>query len=344
VSETPARPPDREDLTRILGLILGTVRAKAVYVAAKLGLADELGDGLLTVAELARRTDANPDALYRVMRALAGEGLFHEVEPRMFTVTDAGRLLSEDAAGSRKYLSLICAEQLDRAFDHMLEVVRTGEPAARQTFGKPYFDWLADHPDAAEIFNKAMSGGASVRLPTLLALDVWSSAGSVVDVGGGSGTAVAALLKEHPHLLGTVFDLPHAEAAAKALLAAEGVAERATFEPGDFFESVPSGADVYVLLQILHDWSDEDATGILRSVRRATADDSRLIVLEDIVPEEAESGGPLLLDLQMLVILGGRERTEAEWRRLLAGGGFDVERITYGPRAAAIEALPALYE
>ncbi|MGB2951908.1 MAG: methyltransferase, partial [Gaiellaceae bacterium] len=243
--------------------------------------------------------------------------------------------------GSRKYLSLMFAEHTDRAFNHVLEVVRTGEPAAKLAFGKPYFDWLADHPDAAEIFNKAMTGGASVRLPTLVPLEIWSSARSVVDVGGGNGTAVAALLKEHPHLHGTVFDLPHCEAEARALLDAGGVADRATFEPGDFFEAVPSGADVYVLLQILHDWSDEEATRVLRSVRNAIGDDGRLIVLEDIVPDKAGEGGPILLDLTVLVLLGGRERTEVEWRQLLAGGGFQVTRITPGPRASAIEARPA---
>jgi O-methyltransferase domain len=338
VSDSAERTPNPEDLGRILKLIFGTVRAKAVYVAAKLGIADELADGPLGIDELARRTDADPEALYRVIRALAGEGLFEEVEPRTFAVTDLGRLISEDAPGSRKYLAVLFAEQTDRAFDHVLEVVRTGEPAAVRAFGRPYFDWLGDHQDAAEIFNKAMSTGATARLPTLLALDIWSTASTVVDVGGGNGAAVAALLTEHPHLRGTVFDLSHAEADATALLSAEGVSDRATFESGDFFAAVPSGGDVYVLLQILHDWSDEDATRILHSVRNAIGDDGRLIVLEDIVNDEG--GGPLLLDLQMLVLLGGRERTGAEWRQLLAGGGFEVTRITPGPRASAIEARP----
>ncbi len=331
--------PDLADLRRIFNLIFGTIRAKAVYVAAKLGVADELADGPLAVGELARRTDADPDALYRVLRALAAEGLFEEVEPRTFAVTDLGRLISEDAPGSRKYLSLMLAEQTDPVFDHMLEVVRTGKPAAVSTFGKPYFHWLGDNPEAAEIFNKAMGTGAAARLPTLLPLGIWAEARSVVDVGGGNGTAVAALLKQHPHLRGIDFDLPQVGAEAEALLAAEGVADRATFEAGNFFETVPSGGDVYVLLQILHDWSDEEATRILRSIRGTIGDDGRLVVLEDIVPDGA-GAGPLLLDLQMLVLLGGRERTETEWCELLAGGGFEVTRITPGPRASAIEARP----
>jgi hypothetical protein len=340
VNDTLRSAPDPADLSRILNLIFGTVRAKAVYVAAKLGISDELADGPLTVDELARRTEADPDALYRVLRVLAGEGLYEEVDARAFAVTSVGRLISEDAPGSRKYLSLMFAEQTDRAFDHVLDVVRTGEPAAAQVFGKPFFDWLADHPDAAEIFNRAMTSGAAARLPTLLPLEIWSTAGTVVDVGGGNGTAVAALLHEHPHLLGTVFDLPHVESDATERLADEGVADRARFEPGDFFESVPRGADVYVLLQILHDWSDDDATRILRSVREAIGDEGRLVVLEDIVPDDPKSGGPILLDLTVLVLLGGGERTEAEWRQLLADGGFEVTRITPGLPASAIEARP----
>jgi SAM-dependent methyltransferase len=332
--------PTPDDLSRILGLILGTLRSKALYVAAKLGIADELAAGPLPVAELARRADANDDALYRLMRALAAEGLFEEVEPAMFAVTNLGRLISEDAPGSRKYLSLMFAEQTDRALNHLLEVVRSGEPAANEAFGEPYFDWLADRPEEAAIFNRAMTSGAAVRLPTLLSLDVWPNAGRVVDVGGGNGTAVAALLKEHPHLVGTVYDLPHAEPAATTLLAGEGLADRASFEGGNFFDSVPSGADVYVLLQILHDWNDEDAVRILRSVRRVSGAGSRLIVLEDIVPDDGPSGWGAAADLHLLAFLGGRERTEREWRQLLARGGFEVERIAHGPHAAAIQAVP----
>jgi uncharacterized protein YciI len=330
------REPD--ELTRVLRLIFGTVRAKTLYAAAKLGIADHLAKGPLPVDELARRTDTHPETLYRVLRALAAEGLFDEVEPRTFAVTGLGRLISEDAPGSRKYLSIMFAEQTDRAFDHLLDVVRTGKPGAEAAFGKPYWEWLGDDPDAAEVFNRAMSAGATFRLPALLELDIWANARHVIDVGGGDGTAAAALLKANPHLRGTVFDLPHAEPEATAVFAAEGVADRATFAPGSFFESVPSGADVYVLLQVLHNWGDEEAAQILRTIRAAAGDDARLIVVEVIV--ENDDDRQFFSDLVGLVVLGGRERTESEWRELLRAGGFEVTRITSGPRASAIEARP----
>lgn len=325
---------------RIMRLIFGATLSKAVYAAAKLGIADELIEGPLPVCELARKTETNPDALYRLLRALVGEGLFEEVGPRVFSVTALGRLISEDAPGSRRYLSLMFAEQTDPLFEHILEAIRSGQPVATTAFGKSYWDWLAEHPDAAEIFNKAMSSGATMRLPTLLPLPLWKTAKKVVDVGGGNGTALAALLTKYPHLHGVVFDLPHVREEAEAAIAAAGVTNRSEFVGGSFFESVPEGADVYVLLQILHDWSDEEATQILRVVRRSIGDDAKLVVLELIVPEGDEANPSVLLDLQMLVLLGGRERTEAEWRKLLADGGFEVERISSGGRAYAIEARP----
>jgi hypothetical protein len=200
--------PDPALYQRIMRLIFGAILSKSVYAAAKLGIADELANSALPVEELARRTETDPDALYRLLRALAGEGLFDEVEPRIFSLTDLGRLISEDAPASRRYLSLMFAEQTDPVFEHILDSIRTGAPATT-ALGKPYWDWLADNPDASEIFNKAMSSGATMRLPTLLPLPLWDGATRVVDVGGGNGTALVALLTKHPHLQGIVYDLPH---------------------------------------------------------------------------------------------------------------------------------------
>ena len=327
------------DSGRLLELIFGAVRAKAVYVAAKFGIADELADGPLTVDELARRTEADPEALYRVMRVLAREGLFEEVEPRTFAVTELGRLLSEDAPGSRKYDALMFGEHVDRAFAHVLESVRTGEPSAKRAFGRPYYDWLTEEPEAAAVFNNAMIVGARATLPTLLPLAIWDEAESVVDVGGGNGTVLAALLKEHRHLRGSVFDLPHAEKDASERFAAEGVSDRAAFEAGSFFERVPAGADVYLAVQVLHNWNDEDAVRILRHVREATGDDARLLLIEVVVPDD-DPASTALADLLSFVWLGGKERTKAEWRQLLERTGFRLDGITPGPRVSAIEARP----
>jgi SAM-dependent methyltransferase len=330
---------DADDASRIRSLILGGVRAKLVYVVAKLGIADELAAGPLPIDEVARRTGAQLVALQRVLRALAAEGLFEEVEPRTFAVTSLGRLLAEDEPGSRKYDALLFGEHVDRVLAHISESVRSGRPAAVHAFGRPYFDWLDREPEAATIFNKAMIAGARATLPMLLPLEIWSRATSVVDVGGGNGTILAALLKDHPHLFGTVLDLPHAEVEATRLLAAEGVADRGSFEPGNFFERVPAGADVYLAVQVLHNWSDDDALRILRNVREAADQRGRLLLIEILVADDDPSSAAWA-DALSLVWLGGTERTEAEWRQLLDHGGFRVDAITPGERVSAIEAQP----
>jgi hypothetical protein len=273
------------------------------------------------------------------MRALAAEGLFEEVEPESFAVTELGRLLGEGTAESRKYDALMFGEHIDRVLAHLLETLRTGEPGARHAFGRPYFDWLDHDPEAAAIFNKAMTRGARGALPTLVALSIWREAKSVVDVGGGNGTAVSALLREHPHLSGIVFDLPHAEDEANALLAREGLADRARFEAGSFFDRVPAGADVYLAVQVLHNWGDDDAVRILERIREAANAEARLLLIE-LVAVDNDRSTTALADLLSLVWLGGKERSEREWRKLLARGGFRLEQITPGDRVSALEARP----
>jgi hypothetical protein len=323
----------------ILSLLFGSVRARLVYVAAKLGVADELSTGPLSLDELAQRTDTDADALLIVLRALAAERLFEEVEPRVFAVTEVGRPLAEDAPRSRKYDALMFGEHVDRVFAHVLESVRTGQPAAPRTFGRPYYEWLNEDADAARIFNNAMTGGARATLPTLLSLDLWRDVESVVDVGGGNGTVLAALLKEHPHLRGVVFDLRHAADDARAVLSAEGVADRGAFEAGNFFERVPPGADVYLEVQVLHNWSDEDAVRVVSRVREAAAETSRLLLIEAVVPDDDPAAAAVVNALSA-VWLGGKERVEMEWRQLLDRGGYRLERITHGERVAALEARP----
>ena len=328
------------DSARLFELIFGGVRAKAVYAAAKLGLPDELAGGPLTVDELALRVEAQPEPLRLLLRVLTREGLFEELKPRTFVLTSLGRLLAEDAAGSRKYDALMFGEHVDRAFGYVVDSLRTGRPSAERAFGWPYFDWLNQEPEAAAVFNKAMTGGARGALPTLLPLSFWSEVTSVVDVGGGNGTILAALLESHPHLRGIVFDLPHAEEAANALFAAEGLAHRATFEAGSFFERVPAGADVYLAVQVLHNWSDEEALRVLRRVGEAADAEARLLLIEVMVPED-DPASSALADLVSFVLLGGKERTEAEWRRLLARAGFRLDRVSPGSRVSALESRAA---
>ena len=333
VDSAEAAARARDGTSRILSLLFSGVRARLAYAAAKLGVADALADRPLELDELARRTGANRDALRRVMRVLVAEGLFTEVVPTTYEATETGRALSE-----RKYDALLVGEHIDRVFAYVLDAVRTGRPAAERTFGSPYYEWLNENPDAAAIFNGAMTAGARAAVPTLVQLDVWRNAVTTVDIGGGNGTTLAALLAEHPHLRGVVFDLPHAEADARARLAAAGVADRGSFAAGDFFEAVPAGADVYFAVQVLHNWSDDDAVRILASIRTAMPATGRLVLIEIVASEDGAETA--LADVLSLVWLGGKERTQDEWRHVLGRGGFELTAITRGERVAAIAARP----
>jgi len=330
-------PDPRAALSR---LILGFALSQALYAVAKLGVADVMSLGEPTpVADVAAHVDADTDALYRVLRALAAEGLFREDAPGMFTLTPVGELLRDDVEGTLRYLSIMNAEQLYPVWAHVLETVREGTPAAARVWGKSHFDRLAEQPEEAATFSLAMQGAAAMRMAALLELD-WTATSTVVDVGGGTGGMLLRLLGRQPHLRGILFDLPHVGDEACAAIAAAGLDGRCEFVGGSFFETVPAGGDVYLLGQILHDWDDADATRILQTCRHAAADHSRLVAVEQIVPHGNDPHPSKLLDLHMLVVLGGRQRTEEEFRRLLADGGFELTGIVEGPGACALEAVP----
>ncbi|HJU48253.1 MAG TPA: methyltransferase, partial [Gaiellaceae bacterium] len=220
------------------------------------------------------------------------------------------------------------------------ETFRTGEPAFPRVYGAAYFDWLQAHPAEAERFNRSMSGSATMRQAVLLEED-WSGVETVVDVGGGVGTMLVAVLTANPHLRGIVFDVPQTRPAAEETIGAAGLGGRCTFAGGSFFDAVPAGADVYVLSQILHDWDDERAVEILRVCRHAARSDSRLRLVEAVLEPGDAWDWLKLLDLHMLVLLGGRERAEDEWRAVLEAGGFRLERVTTREAASVLEAAPA---
>ncbi len=218
--------------------------------------------------------------------------------------------------------------------------VRTGRPAFNHLHGTRYFEWLAQEPVEAELFDQAMAGrAATLRIPVLLSYE-WNSVSTLVDVGGGNGTILTTLLNWFPHLYGKLFDLPHTLDRAREQFAAAGLSDRAEAVGGDFFAAVPPGADRYLLSVVLHDWSDEDAIRILRNCRRAIARDGRLLVLETVVPDGNTPHPGKLLDLQMLVMLAGRERTAAQWRELLAAGGFGWSDLRESQLFSLIEATP----
>jgi SAM-dependent methyltransferase len=308
---------------------------QALGAAVRLGLAELVRERPRSAADLAVAADADVDAISRLLRALASVGVFADDEGTI-RHTPLSELLLPDAPASFAGQALILSGFQYRTWADALQSFRTGEPAFSRQFGKPLFEWLSEHPEEATQFNQAMAGQAGLRRLPLHEHD-WSGASSVVDVGGGTGATLIALLAEQPHLQGTVLDLPHVEEQANRAIAAAGLSERCHFVPGSFFDSVPSGADVYVLSAILHDWGDEAAARILEVLRQAVRSDSVVLLLESVIAPGDEPDNAKLLDLHMLVVLGGRERSEQQWRALLAGSGFTL----VSARPGIVEARPA---
>jgi hypothetical protein len=309
-------------------LASGFMITKAIGAAVQLGLPELVSERNRSAAELAHAAGADPDAITRLLRALASVEVFTD-DGGVIRHTPMSELLVRDAAGSFAAQALVLSGYQYLTWGESLQSFRTGLPAFPSVHGQPIFDWLAEHPEQASQFNEAMTGGASLRREPLLERD-WTGVSTVVDVGGGSGSTVIALLLAQQHLDGIVFDLPHLEAEATAAIELAELSARCRFVGGNFFESVPPGADVYVMSAILHDWDDTSAAAILQSLRTAMRPDSRLLLLESVLADGNEPDVAKITDLHMLVALGGRERTEPQWRALLTGTGFRMESAEPG--------------
>jgi hypothetical protein len=296
----------------------GGLVTRALALAADLGIADALASGPRTVEELARASGADADILYRLLRALASDGIFSETEPFVFRNTETSALLGGDG-GWGDFAHLFGGVWLTS----IAGLDADGVPTFPRQHDMNFWAWLGAHPEERAAFDRAMQQGFEGRLARLDSIG-WRGDETLVDVGGGNGTLVLALLERHPRMQGIVFDLPETARDEFAF------GERCTFVAGSFFESVPGGADVYLLSTILHDWDDESAAAILRTIRRGARDDSRLVLLEGVVEPGNGPDGAKWLDLLMLALFGGRERDEAQWRTLLDQGGFALERFGDG--------------
>lgn len=328
---------------RILQLCFGSLLTQLLGAAAELGVADLVADGPRPVDELARATGTQPDALYRVLRALAAQGVFSEVAPRTFGLTPTASVLRDGVPGSMRELARYFGmRSRNHAFVELLHTVRTGEPAFDHVHGTDWWTHLAEHPDDAAIFDNAMGNLArQVHAMALETCDL-SDARLLVDVGGGHGHLAAALLNRSPDLRAIVFDLPHVVAGADKVLADAGVADRAETAPGNFFASVPEGGDAYVLSMILHDWDDARAIAILTNVRRAMQPGGKVIVVDAVIPEGDHPHTGKLIDIVMLALLPGRERTEAEFAALFREAGLrHVETRAPASPTSLLVATPA---
>jgi hypothetical protein len=341
LKETPVRtdaPPPIE----LVELIRGGRVAQSINVAARLGVADQLADGPRTAAEIAELVGAHPRALHRLLRLLADFGVFEELGERRFALTPLSELLRRDQEGSMRGLVMMLEAPFIRdAWTHLIEAVTSGNAAFDHAHGKQLFDYLREHPDDAAVFDQAMVGASRQLVASILEVYDFGEYRTLVDVGGGNGALLAAILARNPGSRGVLFDLPEVAARAGGLLEAAGVADRCEVIAGDFFESVPRGGDAYVLTQIIHDWDDGAALRILQNCRAAMADDARLLLGEAVLPDGTEPSLAKVIDIEMLVI-GGQERTEAEYRELLERAGLRLTRVvsSAGPHSV-IEAVPA---
>lgn len=310
-------------------LVVGYRVTQVLHVAATLGVPDRLADRPKDAAVLAREVGARPDALYRVLRTLAAVGVLAMDGSKRFSLTPLGRLLRSDGAHSFAAFAAFNGEQCYPAWGHLLHAVKAGETPFDHVFGEPHFQYLSRNPEASATFNAAMASSSRVAGNPFRGYD-FARHRVVVDVGGGRGALIAGILRENPHLRGILFDLPAAVAEAPAHLAPLGVADRCEIQTGSAFEAIPPGGDVYVMSRLLHDFPDERAALLLRNCRRAMPPDGVLLIREGVLPDGPIPLDRALLDLQMLVMNGGRERTAAEWRDLLNRAGFSLDRVLPG--------------
>jgi hypothetical protein len=333
-----AEPSPAAELSRLVG---GYQVSQALHVAATLGIADLLADGPRTSDELAEAAGAHPRELYRLLRALATVGVLHEDEGRRFSLTELGDTLRTDAPGSiRGWAMLIGRPYFLNAWAHLLTSVREGGNSFRHAYGTDIWSYRAEHPEESAIFDEAMTSRTRAANAAVLDAYDFTRFGTVVDVAGGRGVLLAALLERHHGMQGILFDQPHVVAKAAPLLEEAGVADRCRVVAGSFFESVPEGGDAYVLKWILHDWEDEDARAILRAVHRAAAPNGAMVIVV-----ERDLGGPnedpeaKFSDLNMLVAPGGLERTIPEYEALFAAAGFRLTGVI--PTASGLHVLEA---
>ncbi len=323
-------------------LIAGYWNSQCVYVAAKLGIADLLGGGPLSVDELADKTNTHRPSLFRLLRALASLGVFAEEAGQRFALTPAAELLRRDVPGSQWALAVMMGEEHYRAWGELMYSVRTGKVAFDKVYGQPVFEYLSQHPEQAAIFDKAMVGVHGRETAAMVDAYDFSSFKAIADIGGGNGSTLRGILQRHPRIHGTLFDLPGVIERAEASIAAAGLADRVHLVAGSFFESVPTGVDAYVLRHIIHDWDEEKALRILGNVREAIGEEGRLLVVESVIPPGNEPFFGKLLDITMLVSPGGQERTAEEYRDLYGRAGFRLTRIVpTTAEVSVIEGVPS---
>jgi hypothetical protein len=322
INQTELPPP-----VAMLQLISGFWISRCIYVTAKLGLADLVKDGPKTAADLAAATNTHPPSLYRVLRALACVGVVTQ-DGDSFGDTPVLQTLRTDARGTLRWFAMSeLGEEHYPAWGDFLHSVQTGDIAFDHALGMDIWKYFAEHPDHAKIFNDSMSGITAQANEVIHPAYDFGGIGTLVDIGGGHGGLITSILRRNPQMRGILFDAPQVIDGARAVIEASDVAARCELIAGNFFESVPEGGDAHILKWIIHDWTDDQCVTILKNSHRALAENGKLILVEAVVPGGSEMHFSKFMDLNMLVMTGGRERTEAEFRELYERAGFRLTRI-----------------
>jgi SAM-dependent methyltransferase len=316
----------------LMQMLSGRWVSQMISVAAKLGIADLLDDGARSSHELAEASGSNPQALYRLLRALASLGIFTEPDPGFFALTPLAKYLQTGVHGSMRAAAMAFGEEwYDRPWGNLLYSVRTGKTGFSHQFGEEGFEYLAHNAEAAKLFNEAMTSLSAMNNPAIVAAYDFSRAACVVDVGGGYGGLLIEVLKTHAAARGLLFDQPSVIEGARPQIQAAGLENVCEVMGGDFFAAIPPGGDIYMMKSVIHDWDDERALKILRNCHRAMKGKSKLLLIEHVIHPSHESMFGKLVDIKMLVMSGGRERTAQEYRGLLAAAGFELTNLIATP-------------
>ena len=312
----------------MLQYVTGFWMSRALYVLAKLGIPDLLQSGPKSVEELAQATETHAPSLYRLLRALASNGLVKIEDDGRFALTPLSETLVTDAPGSvRWFIISELGQEHYPAWGNLMHSVKTGEIAFDNHFGADIWKYFAQNPEDAAVFNNSMSGMTAVANEAIMSRYDFSPFNTIVDIGGGHGGLITSILKQNPQAKGVLFDAEVVIEGARPRLEAAGVSDRCEAVSGDFFKAVPGGGDAYVMKWIIHDWEDEKAIAILKNCRSQMKPNGRLIIVDCVVPENNEPDFSKTFDLNMMVMTGGKERTAAEFSQLLEAAGFKLLRV-----------------